>query len=68
VPVTESGAAGVFRLIFRRRRNELAQDGHIGPRPTAPSDMASGLFLSIPFNPDRAACPILDVSGAGALP
>jgi len=68
VPVTESGAAGIFRLIFRRRRNEPARDGHIGPQSAAPSGMASGLFLSIPLDPDRAACPILDVSGAGALP
>jgi hypothetical protein len=55
VPVTESGEAGIFRLIFRRSRNEPAHGGHIGPQSAAPSHKASGLFLSIPLNPHRAA-------------
>jgi hypothetical protein len=54
VPVTESGEAGIFRLIFRRR-SEPAHGGHAGPQSAAPSRKTSGLFLSIPLNPDRAA-------------
>lgn len=51
VRVTESGEAGVFRLIFRRR-GETAQGNHNGPQQRASSGARSGLFLSIPLNPD----------------
>jgi hypothetical protein len=51
VRVTESGEAGIFRLIFRRRR-EIPQGGRIGLQQPAPSGARSGLFLSIPLNRD----------------
>jgi hypothetical protein len=43
VPVTESGGAGIFRLIFRRRGEQVA----------ASAQMRNGLYLSIPLNSDR---------------
>jgi hypothetical protein len=43
VPVTESGAAGVFRLIFRRH----SEPGRV---PPAHPQASNGLYLSIPLN------------------
>jgi hypothetical protein len=43
IPVTESGGAGVFRLIFRRRFKEQ-------PQPTTSADGRNGLYLSISLN------------------
>lgn len=50
VPVTESGAAGIFRLIFRRRAP--VQRGERRPQSGTSSDTASCLFFSMPLNPD----------------
>jgi hypothetical protein len=53
VPVTESGEAGIFRLIFRR--SEPAPGGHAATQAAASARKTSGLFLSIPLDPHRAA-------------
>jgi hypothetical protein len=53
VPVTESGEAGIFRLIFRR--NTPTGGYPDVALPTAAAHKASGLFLSIPLSRDRAA-------------
>lgn len=54
IPITESGAAGIFRLIFHTQRVAPAPNDSAGSyiQRTTPSNPRSGLFLSIPLNPD----------------